>query len=177
MGSASAVGIHDDLAAGKAGVAVRASDDEFAGGVDMKYELVVKKGCDFRTHGLFQARDEDVLHVLADAALHSFFLVELVMLGRKNEGVHAHCLAFGAVFDGELALGVRAEVRHRARILAADVGQDHQRLVGEGKRQRHVIGSLVAGIAEHYALVAGALLEDVGLVDSLRDVGALLVDG
>jgi hypothetical protein len=52
---------------------------------------------------------------------------------------------------------------------------------------RHQVGRLVAGVAEHHALVAGALqLELVlgrpgaadlfALVHALRDVGALLVD-
>lgn len=54
-------------------------------------------------------------------------------------------------------------------------------------RQRHELGGLVAGVAEHQALVAGALLVElvlvaldallVGGVDALRDVRGLGADG
>jgi len=41
---------------------------------------------------------------------------------------------------------------------------------------RHVARRLVAGIAEHQALVAGALVE-IALVDAARDIGRLLPVG
>ena len=51
-------------------------------------------------------------------------------------------------------------------------------LVGQRDRQRHQLGRVVAGVAEHQALVAGAdLLALRGvLVDAHGDVGALPVD-
>ncbi len=46
----------------------------------------------------------------------------------------------------------------------------------QGDRQRHQLGRVVAGVAEHQALVAGADLLALGVVvvDALGDVGALL---
>ena len=58
--------------------------------------------------------------------------------------------------------------------------------VGHGDGGGHQLGGLVAGVAEHHALVAGAdevgrvgaaLLVLKGLVDAHGDVGGLLVDG
>jgi hypothetical protein len=60
--------------------------------------------------------------------------------------------------------------------------------VGQPDRQRHQVVGLVAGIAEHHPLVAGPLrVEDVlaalaaadleGGIDTLGDVGRLLIDG
>ena len=58
-------------------------------------------------------------------------------------------------------------------------GQLAAEAVREHDRRRHQLGRLVAGVAEHQALVAGALLGGLlalGLarVDALRDVGRLL---
>ena len=43
MGSAAAVGIHDDLAAGEAGVTLRTADNKAAGRVNVNINLSVKK--------------------------------------------------------------------------------------------------------------------------------------
>ena len=62
-------------------------------------------------------------------------------------------------------------------MIVADVGQlTHQRMC-QVERQRHVIGCLVAGIAEHHTLVTGTLVGLVLLVSihTLGDVAALLV--
>jgi hypothetical protein len=51
--------------------------------------------------------------------------------------------------------------------------------VGVVDRRRHELGRLVGRVAEHEALIAGALLlvEALALGHALRDVGALLLDG
>ena len=54
--------------------------------------------------------------------------------------------------------------------------------MGEGDGHRHQLGRLVAGVAEHHALVAGALLggglaDGLAGVHALRDVGALALEG
>jgi hypothetical protein len=57
--------------------------------------------------------------------------------------------------------------------------------VGQGDGQRHQLRGLVAGVAEHHALIAGAVLElrilavfvFQGLVHAQGDVAGLLVDG
>ena len=66
----------------------------------------------------------------------------------------------------------------------ADRGQPAGEPVGERDRQRHQLGGVVAGVAEHQALVAGALPVQrvvrrpadavlVRVVDALRDVRRL----
>ena len=99
------------------------------------------------------------------------------MLGRDDHGVHAHGLAVLVVFDGDLALGVGAQVGQL--LLLTQLGQLDQQLVAEGDGQRHQLGGFVAGVAEHQALVAGALflVQAFAFVDALADVGALGVQG
>ncbi len=70
----------------------------------------------------------------------------------------------------------------------ADLGEALGHAVGQVDRQRHEHVGLVAGVAEHHPLVAGALLVELvvlagtagahllGVVDALGDVGRLLVD-
>ena len=66
----------------------------------------------------------------------------------------------------------------------ADLGQAARHAVREGDRQRHQLGRLAAGEAEHHPLVAGAQLvvrrlvvaDLERLVDAHRDVGRLLLD-
>ena len=62
VGAAAAVAVDDDLAAGQAGVAVRAADDEFAGRVDVEDDVVVPQ--------LLGDRRAD--HLLDDLALGLF---------------------------------------------------------------------------------------------------------
>ena len=96
----------------------------------------------------------------------------------------AHRPVVLVVLDGDLGLPVGAEVRQRA-VLA------HLReLLGQGlrdlDRQREQLGRVVAGVAEHQALVTGALAVELvaravdalleGVVDALRDVGRLGAD-
>ncbi len=75
-----------------------------------------------------------------------------------------------------LALGVRAELRRRPLAGFAGVRQVLENFVGVEHRRRHQRRGLVGGVAEHDALVAGALfLVVAGLqrVHALRDVGGL----
>ena len=51
-----------------------------------------------------------------------------------------------------------------------------QKNMAQVESQRHEVGSLVAGIAEHHALVAGALLFGSRAVDAAADVAALFVE-
>ena len=64
-------------------------------------------------------------------------------------------------------------------LLEAGFGQAIDDLVSERNRQRHQLFGVVAGVAEHQALVAGAdffALRGIG-VDAHGDVGALFVEG
>ena len=83
------------------------------------------------------------------------------------------------VNDGDLRLRVRAQPRHLAGL--ADAGEFAAEAMREHDGRGHQLGRFVAGITEHEALVAGALLGGflaLGLagVHALRDVGRLLRD-
>ena len=92
------------------------------------------------------------------------------VLAGDDHRVHPRRAAV-AVLHGDLALSVGAQVGQRA--VFAHLGQALGQLVGQADGQRHQFGGLVAGKAEHHALVAGAGHLVVG---AQRDVGALVVD-
>ena len=186
VGSLAAVGVHDDLAAGQAGVAVGASDDEFAGGVYMEDEAAVEE----LTGTLGQAGDDSgnqyFLNILADTGLnggvilrsagsHALGCGEVIVLCGYYDSVHPQRPVVVAVLDGELGLGVRAEVGHGGGCLPADLRQLYQGYVGQCEWQGHVFLGIVAGVAEHHALVAGTLLLLLFTDYTPVDVGGLLV--
>ena len=77
----------------------------------------------------------------------------------------------------DLGLGVGAQPLHLA--LLANPGELAAEAVGEHDRRGHQLRRLVAGVAEHQALIAGALLRRLLAlgrlgVHALRDVGRLL---
>ena len=76
----------------------------------------------------------------------------------------------------DLGLAVGTEEVDLLRL--ADVGELLRELVRVVDRRRHELGRLVGRVAEHQALVAGALLlvEALALGHALRDVGRLLLD-
>ena len=198
MGAAAPVGVDDDLAAGQAGVAVGAADDELAGGVDVQLHGVhVKQALHLLSVTGHDAGDEDLAHVLLDGLLHLSVgcglcvggvvqgLYELVVLGGYYDGVDSQGAAVVAVLDCHLALGVGAEVAdllafavvcHFLR-LAAYGGEFLDEGVAEVERQGQEGGRLVGGVAEHHALVPGALELGCLAADAAAYVGALLVDG
>ena len=104
------------------------------------------------------------------------------MLGGEDHGVHPDGLAALVILHGDLGLAVGTEIVHQ--LLLADLGEALGHLVGQGDRQRHQLGGLVAGVAEHHALVAGAVVQRgvaaglglQGLVHAHGDVAGLLVD-
>ena len=174
MSGGAAVGVHDDLTTGEAGVAHRAAHYETAGGVDEELGVLgdVLSGDDglddLLHHGLAQVLQGDV---------------GVVLSGHHDGGAGEH-LAVVVILHGDLALAVGAEPLQLAGL--AHVGELAGQLVGHGDGGGHQLGRLVAGVAEHHALVAGAdqvggvgaaLLVLEGLVDAHGDVGGLLVDG
>ncbi len=153
-----AVGVDDDLAAGDAGVAVRAAGDEAARRIHVDLGV--------RVHHL--AGDD-----LVDDPLGEVFGDRRVRRGRAvlrgdDDGVDADGTA-AVVLDGHLRLAVGPEVIELTA--AARLGQAAHELVREHDRQRHQLGRLGAGVAEHQALVAGA-----ARVHALADVARLLVN-
>jgi hypothetical protein len=186
--AAAAVGVDDDLAARDARVAVGTADDEFARRVDVEQVVVAYEVGQFVARPLqasLHARDEDAAHIVFDALAHLPFGLflrhvvagahEFVVLGGNHDGVHPHRTARVVVFDRHLALGVGAEVGHLV-VLAPQDGELFHDDLCENQRGGHVFARFVAGVTEHDALVAGALLV-VALHHALVDVGALFVDG
>ena len=130
-------------------------------------------------------------HVLDQVGLdHRLGVEPVAVLGRDEhpldlDGALAPVLV-DLVAHRDLRLPVRPEVRE-------DVGLAHLRepareLVREHDRHRHQLGRLGRRVAEHHPLVAGAdpvervvvagvVLHLEGVVDALRDVGRLLVEG
>ena len=94
------------------------------------------------------------------------------MLGREDDLRHADRLA-GFVTDRDLALGVRTELGRIAFLALTRSSQHRQNLVAVVDRGRHQFGRLAAGIAEHDALVARALVFRLGRINALRNIGRL----
>ena len=107
------------------------------------------------------------------------------VLAGEHHGVDADRAVLRVVLDGDLGLAVGTQVGQRA--VLAHRGEPLGEAVGDHDRERHQLGGVVTGVAEHQALVAGTLLvelvaggADAGLVaavDALGDVGRLLTDG
>ena len=173
-----AVGVDDDLAAGETGVAHGAADDEAARGVHVDLAVVGERhpfGLEHRAddrldNGLAQGVLLDVLGVLGG---HDHLLNRR---GRSVDVAHRY-----------LGLAVGAQKFQRA--VLAHLRESLGEAMGQIDRHGHERARLVAGIAEHHALVARAYglvgvgcgrlvaLGLEGLVHALGDVGGLLVNG
>ena len=156
-----AVGIHDDLTTGQAGVALRAAHNKAAGGVDIVLGVLVQQlGGDGGLDDLFHHVGAQLFH--ADS---------LAVLAGNDHGVHTHGLVVFIVLHGDLALAVRTQIIHLA--VLAHFGQALGQLVSQADGHGHQLGGLIAGIAEHHALVActGNII-----VGAQGDVGTLAID-
>ena len=89
------------------------------------------------------------------------------MLGGQHNGVDGHRLAV-LVVEGDLALGVRPQPGEHA--LAAHLGLAVHQPVRVSDRCRHQHIGFIGGVAEHQALVTGALIFRLGPVHALVDV-------
>ena len=168
-----AVGVDDDLAPGEPGVGVRAAEDELARRVHVEAHRARVE----------VARQHRADHVLDHVALDRRVVVAIFVLGGDEHRVDADGSTV-LVGDRHLGLAVGPQVGHLPG--AAHLAQAHREAVGQPDRQRHEVVVVVAGVAEHHALVARA--ERVELVfaacavavlerdvNSTGDVGALLV--
>ena len=166
-----AIGVDDDLAAGQTAVALRAADDESSGRVDQVLGVLGQPL-------LGQHRLDDLLaHRLVESVGHTVAQAHLGrVLGRQHDGVDAVRLAVD-IAHRDLALGVGTQKRQPAVFAKLRLALDQAVRVVD--RRGHQLGRLVAGVAEHQALVAGAGVEVVvaGMVNALGDVVALLVVG
>ena len=160
MTGIAAVGIDDNLAAGQAGVTLRAAHNKAAGRVDVILGVLIQ-----------QLGGDNLLNNLALDVLMQLLLADVgAVLAGDNHGVHAHRLAV-LILHGDLALAVRTQIAQRA--VLAHRGQALGQLVCQADGQRHQLGGLVAGVAEHHTLVTGTGNLVVG---AQRDVGALAVN-
>ena len=172
MRCAAAVGVDDDLSAGQAGVALRSANDEAAGRVYIILSVLVKQLCGDAW------LDDEVYHIVS-------YLLKLClgsMLGREDNGVNSHRLACIVILDGDLSFAVRTQVIDKA--LLSDIGKALCDLVRQADGKWHELGGLVAGVAEHHALVARSVLK-LGiltvfhlkrLVNAESNIRRLLVD-
>lgn len=103
----------------------------------------------------------------------------LGVLGRDDDGVDAlgnNSAVVVAVLNGNLGLGVGSEPGEGA--VAAGSGHGSVELVGEEESEGEELRGLVGGIAKHDTLVTGTeLLEGLLVVETLRDIGRLLLNG
>ena len=150
-----AVRVDDDLAAGEAGVAHRAADDELAGRVAVDEVLVlepllvveVRVGrigsitCSMRS-GLSSVSTSSPSRCCVEMSTRSISTGRLV------------AVLVLLVAHRHLRLPVRAQVREDVRL--AHLAQPLREPVREHDRQRHQLVRLVRRVAEHHPLVAGA---------------------
>ena len=168
VASHSSVRVDNDLAAGEAGVALGAADDEAAGRVDQEFGLLGEHlgGKDLADHLL----DAELLDLLVGNTLG--------VLGGDDDVDDAGRLPVD-ILDGDLALRVGTEPLGGAAL--AEAGQFTAEAVSIHDRSGHQFGRLVAGVAEHESLVACTLLGGLLAIcllgiDALGDVGALRGD-
>ena len=132
------------------------------GRVDENLGLLIQVAAAHRLDDLFQ--DEPSQIRLRD--------VGDVLLG-DDHGLKPHGLPVG-ILHGDLALAVGAH--GVIGLVLANVRQLGGQPMGQHDRQGHQLRRLVAGEAEHHALVAGALLVLGGFLDPPGDVAALAVN-
>ncbi len=161
-----AVGVDDDLAAGQAAVADRPADHELAGRVDV--HLVLRQSVQplLRQHGL----EDELTHAFDEVGV----LDLRIVLGGQDHSVEAGHLVCAVVAQRDLRLRVRAQPRQLAGL--AHLGLLFDEAVRVVDRRGHEFRRLGAGVAEHQALVAGALFFGFLAVHALVDVRRLLAD-
>lgn len=100
------------------------------------------------------------------------------VLSGNNDGVDAErddSAAIALVLDGNL--GLRVGTKPRKSTGTASDGHGLVQLVGQDDGKRHVLFSLVGGIAEHDTLVTGTVVLKRTFVETLRNIGRLLFNG
>jgi len=163
-----AVGVHDDLTAGKAGVSHGSADDEAASGIDVVLRVGVEQvGWD---DGLDDMLEDFGAELVVGEGTVGVLVGEFGVLGGDDDGVDADRLVVGVVLYRDLRLAIGAKVGELS--VLANLRELLGQLVGERDGRGHQLGRLVGGVAEHHSLVAGS-----AGVDTLRDVGRLAVNG
>ena len=145
MPAPAAVRVHDDLPAGDPGIALGPADDKAPGGVDQVLGVLVEH----------VGRDDLADHMLDEEFANGGVFDVRGVLGGDDHILHLHRPVV-LVADGDLGLGVGAQPADDPGL--AKLGQFPPQPVRIHDRGRHHFGRLVAGVAEHQPLVAGALL-------------------
>ena len=102
----------------------------------------------------------------------------LGMLGRHDDGINTKrdgSTAVVLVLDGNLGLRVRTEPWESTA--PSGNSQSLVELVGKDDRERHELLSLIGGIAEHDTLITGTNILKRTVVETLGDIGGLLLNG
>ncbi len=169
MGTPTTVGVDDDLTASETGVTLGTTDDEQTRGLDVVLDVVVE------VLGGDDLLDDLLLDLLAELLGGDV----LAVLGRDDDSVDTERddgTVVVSVLNGDLSLGVRSQPGQGA--VATGVGHGRVELVGEDEGQGQELRGLVGGIAEHDTLVTSTeLLESLLVVETLSNVGRLLLDG
>ena len=126
-------------------------------------------GVGMQPFGREYVADDHFDHGLADGLVGYI----VVVLRREHHGIHRH-RATVLVAQRYLALGIGAQPRQRAVLAQLRLTLDQAVCVGD--RRWHQYAGLVAGVAEHQALIPGALFLVFRRIDALRDVARLLAD-
>jgi hypothetical protein len=152
-----AVGIHDDLATGQAAVALRTADDELAGRVDEILGLLGEQAFFGRTFLMtFSMQNFSISACSTSAAC----CVEMTTLDDARGLAISYSTETCDFASGRSHLASFAGL--------ADAGQLAAEAVGEHDRRGHQLGRFVAGVTEHHALVASALLRGLLALASRR---------
>ena len=156
MAEIAAIGIHNDLPAGEAGVPGRTAHNKFAGGVDIDMIHVP----DVKAIPGQHRRNDHFLHILPQILNGK---VRAVHDGHHH-GLHPHRPARLVKFHSHLGLSIGAQVGVFRHHLGQPVGE------GSGNRtgKRHQLRGLVAGAAEHHALVSRAAHLVIGSQSNVR---------
>ena len=176
MGTATAVGINNNLPARQPRVAMWTADHKDSGGVHVQLNVIAKQRLYIRSHLRFDPWNQNILHILTDLAEHRCFAIKIIVLGGNDNGLNAFRRIVIRILDGHLRFGIGPQVRHWTGRLAANVRQFLQQAMRQIQRQRHEILRFTARITEHHALVTGALVLGIGPFNSLVDVFGLLVN-
>ena len=167
---------------------MRAANDKLARGVHQIARCNRKETAHFGIVQLLQhARHKNIYHILANLLLHPsvcLLLVaatlvsrdKLIMLRAHYDCVHSFRTTFVAILHRHLALRVGSQISHLVAFLA-NGGQRLHDALGQVKRQRHIVFRFIGSIAEHHALVAGALRLFRFTAHTAVNVLALLVHG
>ena len=171
-----AIGVHDDLAASHAGIAIGAADFELAGGVEVQDRIGAEEADrqhvgQHALHIGFQFGELGGITALFAILFPRLAIIRRV-LGRNHDGHGGH-RHFVFVAQGHLAFGIRLqERRHAAVTVIRHLLEDAVRII---QRRRHQIRGFIGGVTEHDALVAGAFVLVAAGIDALGDVRRLRV--